>query len=169
MVLLDEGSLVRSADLILRGAVLSSESVYGSPHRPVVTVVAIEVTEALKGEVSGPVTHVTFPGGTLDGKTLWIPGHPHFHAGEDVCLFLKRLPGGVLGVLGMGQGKYVLQEDPDSGLVLAGRPFSLAGSHVLPQPGRTVEQVTSEVLPRLEYWDTLRRRILETVAEEVEP
>ena len=66
--------------------------------------------EVVKGELQGTVV-VSEPGGTIDGKTMVIPGAVQFTPAEDVVLFLYRTPVGYLRTVGYGQGKYSVSRD----------------------------------------------------------
>jgi hypothetical protein len=56
--------------------------------RMIFTHVVVRVDEALKG--ASQRVEFDVAGGTLDGKTVWIPGMPKFDRGADYVLFLRE-------------------------------------------------------------------------------
>jgi hypothetical protein len=68
---------------------------------------------------------VSEPGGTLQGRTLHVPGSTAFLTGEAVTVFLYRTPIGCFRTTNYGQGKFALSPD---GRVHANRAMNLAGA-----------------------------------------
>jgi hypothetical protein len=67
-------------------------------------------------EQEGSLIELRQLGGTMDGKTMMVPGMPSFQPDEKVLLFLRRDPKSSLhGVVGLAQGKYEIRTEPSSG------------------------------------------------------
>jgi hypothetical protein len=159
VISLSENGLIDGSTAILRGFILGSETAYGSGAISVYTDVTMEVTEVLKGTVSDTIVHLSLPGGELGNRVIYVPGTPRFHDGEEVCVFVIRLPNGLFTLRGMGQGKYHLATNPASGLTVAVRDQTHIGLQVRPSPGQTQRQALRSRAPDLEHWDVFRRRI----------
>jgi hypothetical protein len=105
-----ERQMTAAAAAIARGTVLSV-----TPRRHssglVVTDVTLRVERLLKA--AAPVSTLVFTqlGGTLDGKTLHVPGQSSFTVGEEVLVFLER-GGDSLVEMGVGAGKYRVLREP---------------------------------------------------------
>ena len=65
----------------------------------------LRVDRALKDEAPASILQFTQLGGTLDGKTLRVPGTSVYGPGEEVLVFLER-GGDSLVEMGVGAGKY---------------------------------------------------------------
>jgi hypothetical protein len=114
--------LVRSADTIVHGRVVSSRVRVamqpGGTLEPQ-TVTTIRVLEWIAGEGGETVT-LRELGGTWQGGTVRYEGTPEYRAGEEVIVFLARRPEEPhdLRTLGMVQGKFVVRHGvpgvPDS-------------------------------------------------------
>lgn len=101
---LDALELARRADRIFEGEVVSVERAIDENRLPVMFV-TIRVTDGIKN---------AYPGETITFKQIdeFIPGLPHYEAGEHVLLFLagvSRL--GLTAPLGLGQGRFRVGED----------------------------------------------------------
>ncbi len=102
--------LIDQSESIVSGQVVRSWSSWDRSYQFVWTHHEVTLQDAVKGELQGTVV-VSEPGGTVDGKTMLIPGAVQFTTGEDVVLFLYRTPVGYLRTVGYGQGKYTLSRD----------------------------------------------------------
>jgi len=104
MVRMTLDDLVREADLIVRGTVLSSKSFREEKTGKVMTTHQVRVDEALKGKATGQVAVVTL-GGELETIGQIVPGEARLDLDEEVVLCLRA---GVLGysVVAMSQGKF---------------------------------------------------------------
>lgn len=58
---------------------------------------------------------VSEPGGVVDGMEMQIEGAPRPRAGEEVVLFLYRVPNGMWRSRGLGQGRYRVSRDAETG------------------------------------------------------
>lgn len=114
---LDLAQMVGMADEIVVGRVEASEAKWQGPL--IVTEATVAVEEPIKGEPEPEIT-VTQLGGTAVHPGIGAPVHMSasgfaaLQAGEDVLLFLRRLPSGHRDLVGGGQGRFVLREHPES-------------------------------------------------------
>jgi len=118
------GQLAREAALIVQGRVVDVRGVWTEGRRGVVTIVTVEVAEAIKGE---PGEHVSLrvPGGEMGRYRSVMSGAPTFRVGEEVVLFLGGRAPALPHLLGLGQGVYRVRRDA-SGQPVVNAP-SLAG------------------------------------------
>ena len=107
MVELAMEQLIGSADVIVHARVLRSgtqlETFAGhlEPH----TITELEVRDTLKGSPDERVTIDEIGGATDDGGS-WIDGTPRYEAGDEVVVFLRRLPSAAYRTVGMSQGRF---------------------------------------------------------------
>ncbi len=110
--------LARGSEVVVRGVVLSAESVEREGGA-ILTVTTIEVADVLYGNPSSVVT-VVEPGGEVNGIGLHVSGAARFVVGEEVVLFGERPKGpyathfpGAVRPAAMSQGKFrVLRDSP---------------------------------------------------------
>ncbi len=102
--------LIEQSESIVSGRAIRSWSSWDRSHQFIWTHHEIALQDVVKGELRATVV-VSEPGGTVDGKTMVIPGAVQFTPGEDVVLFLYRTPVGYLRTVGYGQGKYSISRD----------------------------------------------------------
>jgi hypothetical protein len=125
-------AMVARSHAIVRGSVLSVFS-QGTAEGGVETVSTVAVDETIKGQVAESVITVFEPGGRLGEHTLIIPGVPHLVPGQEVLLFLRRVPDGwsitdlVLGKFALvrdssGRALYMREEEELHGWDLNGEP-----------------------------------------------
>jgi hypothetical protein len=109
---MDLASLTRSADLIIRGAVLDTRASVSEDRRQIHTLASVRVLARQKGECF-PEIHVRLPGGSAGDLTQRVAGAPELFVGDEVLLFLRRLPGEkpVYAITGFSQGKFNIVED----------------------------------------------------------
>lgn len=105
--------LVREADLIIAGRVLSVKSEASANHSVITTIVVLSVDDQWKGPKLSVVT-LKQPGGSAKEITQRVTGFPRFSTEEEVLLFLKS-EGGYHTLLGGKQGKFAIKTDPRSG------------------------------------------------------
>jgi hypothetical protein len=97
--------VVDTSESIVHGTVARTWSDWDDAHKYIWTHYEIQVTDKLKGDVSGTIV-VSEPGGTVGETELQIAGTPHYAKGEEVVLFAERTPLGYLRTCGWGQGKF---------------------------------------------------------------
>lgn len=161
---LSEDQLVDRADLVVRGLVRSATSAVRATGFPVFTAVELEVIEVLKGDHTAPSVHFSMPGGDMDGRRYVVPGTPSVHPGEDVVVFLVRLPSGERTLVGMAQGKYRVLPDSTSGLTRVQRSTQGLAMIAPPPPGQTSAFALRNQAPDNDEWGAFRRRIRARVA-----
>tara|TARA_B100000959_G_scaffold264598_1_gene305244 strand:- start:135 stop:677 length:543 start_codon:yes stop_codon:yes gene_type:complete len=137
---MSEEEMVRGAAAIIRGHVTGIETRY--ENKLIVRDVEIKVERWLKGtHKQSPSLTFMLLGGTLDGRTLHVPGNSEYEVGEELLIFLEY-DGAQLVEMGVGAGKYKIERLGGTATVirtLGHHSFvqtSLAGQFktVLPQP-----------------------------------
>lgn len=110
---LDLESLVANSEQIVDAKVVDvSSKVEGGK---VYTYTKLEVREGLKGASDGQTVVVKQLGGRTKELATWVPGVPHFQAGERVIAFLEKpAPDAFSVVTGMSQGKFQIALGPDN-------------------------------------------------------
>jgi hypothetical protein len=103
--------LARRAELVVIGEVTSVASEFHATRSRIVTRVDVRVAEALKGKAGANPLQLRQPGGRVDEMTSEVAGAARFVAGERTLLFLARGGDGTLAVVGLFQGKFVLERD----------------------------------------------------------
>ncbi|MBS3956938.1 MAG: cell wall-binding repeat-containing protein [Clostridiales bacterium] len=132
LVEMEVEELSAAARDVVVGAVLATASRADAEHG-IVTQVTVRTEHALKGARSGDVTF-RVPGGTLDGRVVYVPDAPVFTSGERVVVFLDRfgrVVGGRQGRLGV-----IGERVPEAGSTLSriqarvtGVPYTGAACH----------------------------------------
>ncbi len=111
--------MVARSETIVSGQVTRVWTAWDSPHRFIWTHTEILVSNVAKGNRIEKVV-VSEPGGVVDGFGMQIAGTPGYTPGEQVMVFLERMPNGYLRTAGMGQGKLSLSPDGRVHLTHAG-------------------------------------------------
>jgi hypothetical protein len=122
--------LVTSAPVIVHGRVVDVHAEWIEGRRSIETLVTIEASEYLKGDLGGRVT-IRVPGGRLGRyRTIFI-GAPSFQEGDEVVLFLRTAGRAVPWILGLSQGAFRIVADPASGRQMVASPVLLSapGAH----------------------------------------
>jgi len=99
--------LVDTSDLIFSGRVIRSWAAWDEHHKYIWTHYEVSVQSAQKG-APGPTVEMAEPGGALDGVVIGIAGTVVYTPGENVFVFLQRMPNGYLRTTGWGQGRYLV-------------------------------------------------------------
>jgi hypothetical protein len=97
--------LTDSSDLIVSGRLTRSWAAWDAGHKYIWTHYALSAGAVHKG-AAGPTVELAEPGGTLDGIVMSVAGAVAYTPGEDVVVFLQRMPNGYLRTAGWGQGRY---------------------------------------------------------------
>jgi hypothetical protein len=121
--------MVARSETIVSGQVARIWTAWDGPHRFIWTHTEISVNNVAKGNRSEKVV-VSEPGGVVDGVGMQLAGTPRYTPGEQVMVFLERMPNGYLRTAGMGQGKLSLSPDGRVHLTHAGA--DLAGRAIAP-------------------------------------
>jgi hypothetical protein len=99
--------LTDASDLIVSGRIGATWVAWDQEHKYIWTHYNLSIASSLKGT---PATVVEFaePGGALDGRVMSIAGSVSYAVGDDMVVFLSRMPNGYLRTTGWAQGKYAL-------------------------------------------------------------
>jgi hypothetical protein len=106
LVYLPLDDLVRNADAVVHGKVLSSQAFQTGEEGRIYTRHTLAVTEYLKGQGEKQITVVTM-GGEMEEFGQVIPGEARLTAGEEVVLCLARSATDYV-VFNMSQGQFAL-------------------------------------------------------------
>lgn len=132
--------LTRKSDVVVRGTVLAQDARWSPDRHLIYTFVRVRVDETLKGAADAEVM-VQRPGGTLGDITQRVHGAPEFADGEQVVLFLARLPSRtpMYVVEGMAQGKLKVEGAAQDALVVqdARAASFVAGGKIAPGTAST--------------------------------
>ena len=143
--------LTDQSDLIVSGQVGRSWADWDSDHKYIWTHYELAVSGALKGSAGATVV-VSEPGGVVGNQGMNIAGAPAYQTGEQVLVFLHRMPNGFLRTTGWTQGKYTV--DTAGSLHAAGSSMGLevvrgAASGIRSVEGMNVAQVRGLVAARI--------------------
>jgi hypothetical protein len=157
---MDIPELTARSERIVVAEVMSVKAGWDSQHKRILSTVELHVSEVWKGQVGGD-GHITMvqPGGVADGIEMIVHGLPAFSSGERAVLFLRGANGDPASLVGMGQGKRLLNFERTGNRWMVGTGDRSAVVN-LDRKGKTV-------LPRAELpvpLDDMRRKILELVA-----
>lgn len=106
--------MVKLSPSIVVGTVTDVSSAWNEDHTRIFTTIALDVSESLKGELSGVITFRQI-GGTVGDTRISVPGFPVFKEGSELLLFLNDDPSGYIPVVGLGQGKFDVFVNEQSG------------------------------------------------------
>ena len=152
MLHLDTETLVRGSADIVVGKVESLKPHWNAAHTKIFTDVSVRITESLKGGVGDRLT-LTEIGGEVDGVRYSVSGCATFVPGEEALLFVWRDSAGRAQVNGLGQGKFDIRRDPETGTATVQR--SVPGLAV--RDARTLKLVPEEQAgPRIPLEDLVR-------------
>jgi hypothetical protein len=123
--------LVRKSHRIVGGKVRESKTFWSSDGKLILTNYSIDVDDSIKGQYVRTI-EVTTIGGKIGGFQLHVSGMPSFTKGENIVVFTES-SGAYEVVLGLGQGKFTVENDEVSNQVTdlsfpdgaAGRPLKL--------------------------------------------
>ena len=102
--------LVAESDSIVQGVVESVSSEWDNEKKLIFTYASIRVDDPLKGERRRTLT-IRQMGGQVGALTLSVPGMPEFDEGAAIIVFLKDAGNGTFHVVGLNQGRYVIEEE----------------------------------------------------------
>ena len=101
--------LTDRSQLIVAGRVTRSWSDWDSEHKIIWTHNELSVASSQKG-VAGASVLVSEPGGVVGDRAMAIAGSVAYRPGDQVLVFLERMPNGYLRTTGWGQGKYLVDK-----------------------------------------------------------
>jgi hypothetical protein len=96
-----------SSELVVSGTVTRTWADWDSDHKYVWTHYELAVSATHKG-ATGRTVDIAEPGGQVNGVGMSISGAAGYGVGENVLVFLSRMPNGYLRTAGFGQGKYIV-------------------------------------------------------------
>jgi hypothetical protein len=102
--------LVDTSDLIVSGRITRAWAAWDADHKYIWTHYEMSVKSALKG-TPGSTVEIAEPGGALEDKVLSIAGTVVYTTGENVLVFLQRMPNGYLRTTGWGQGRFLVGDN----------------------------------------------------------
>lgn len=139
------------SEMIVSGQIDRSWADWDSEHKYIWTHYALSVSSAIKGNAGSMVTF-SEPGGVVGAQGMAVAGTPVYKSGDQVLLFLERMPNGYLRTTGWGQGKFMVDASGRvrNGAIIGGpelvdakgRP---AASRIKSLDGMSVDQVRSLV------------------------
>lgn len=140
-VALTDAEMVRGAETIIQGRVVSLESMRNESGRLVVTEAVVRVREVLAGDAPEFVT-VRTVGGQIGGLIVEAPGFPKFRPQEHVILFLQRPDAGDhMQVRGYQQGHFEVVRRLDGVRVVV--PRIEEGTRLVTREGRVLPEPQS--------------------------
>ena len=118
---LDFRQLTSKASTIARGRVVSVIPQWATDRHGIDTIVTVQVSSYLKGDV-GPQVTFRVPGGKIGRLRSVTVGAPVFREGEDVIVFLGADVPAIPHVVGFNQGVYRVLVDQASGQAVVTPP-----------------------------------------------
>ena len=107
--------LAQQADAIVVGKVSSVRSEWNADKTKIITKVSLDVDEYVKGQPAAKTMVITHMGGEVDGVGDLYTNAPHFSAGEDVLVFVKKDSKNNLNVTGGNEGKFSVTKNETTG------------------------------------------------------
>jgi hypothetical protein len=145
--------MVDHSEVIVSGHVARTWASWDDRHRFIWTHSEVIAENVIKGNRADTVV-VSEPGGSVDGMAMRIAGAPTYVAGEQVVLFLERLPNGYLRSIGMGQGKLRVSADGRVHITQSGANYVRSRKAI---PGTTMESL--EGLPAAQVQQRVMRLV----------
>lgn len=93
------------SEMIVSGTISDSFTAWDVEHKYIWTHYIVTVDNAVKGAVARTV-EIAEPGGVVGIVAMNIGGATGYRKGENVLIFLERMPNGYLRTAALGQGKY---------------------------------------------------------------
>ena len=100
--------ITERSERIVHGRCLRTWSAWDAERQFIWTHAEIQVADTLKGSRSATVV-VSEIGGIVGDVGLMVDGMPRYQPGEEVVVFLFRVPNGLWRSRGVGQGKYEIR------------------------------------------------------------
>jgi hypothetical protein len=147
--------LTDRSEVIVTGEVARSWSDWDSAHKFIWTHHELSVSSTQKGSPGSTVV-VSEPGGIVGDRGMAIAGSVTYRPGDQVAVFLQRMPNGYLRTTGWGQGKYALDktgrlhaELTGVEIVQAGSKAASAGTSLRALDGIGIAELRSRVSARV--------------------
>jgi hypothetical protein len=106
--------LAKSAQAIVVGTISEVSAFQAVDRNQIYTKVTMDVSESLKGSQSGSISFTQL-GGVRGDRRVTVSGFPQFAVGSEVLLFLNDDPSGTIATVGLGQGKFNVRVDQNTG------------------------------------------------------
>ena len=148
---MDLVELTARADQIVVGDVVSVQASWDASHRTIYSTIEVNVQESWKGSppANGRI-RIRQTGGAVGEIEMSVHGMPSFSPGERTLLFLERAH-----VVGMGQGKRRLYQEPGSKRWLAQARDASTEVVVIGPKGK----VAAAAVGQPEMLDSLREKV----------
>ena len=114
VVKLTLNDMVSLSTNIVHGKVIDVTAAWNDEKTQIFTTVTVETTENLKGVKSSTFTFKQL-GGTVGDRRVSVPGFPVYEVGSETVLFLTNDPYDRVATVGLGQGKFNVYTDNDTG------------------------------------------------------
>ena len=119
VVQLSDSQLVNSSDIIALGTVSSTSTSRGAGGL-VTTSAVLQIEQLLSGNTSSSSVTVIRYGGSFEGQQYHMAGNATLSQGERVVVFLNKASAEEYAIVGLAQGKYLVQGVSEDGdLVLS--------------------------------------------------
>lgn len=102
--------LTDRSELVVSGQINRSWAEWDAEHKYIWTHYELKVSGTLKGTAGSSVVF-SEPGGIVGETGMSVPGSAAYLAGEEVVIFLQRMPNGYLRTTGWSQGKFRLDRN----------------------------------------------------------
>lgn len=117
--------LVQESVTVVHGRVTAVDAHWTADRRTIESTVTLDVTDTLKGAVTGTASFVV-PGGEAGGRILVMPGAPVFRAGDDVIVFLRGRAPALPQPVGLSLGVFRVAVDARGVAQVVPSPISAA-------------------------------------------
>ena len=97
------------SEVIATGHITRTWSDWDSTHKYIWTHYEMSVASTYKGQGAQTVV-ISEPGGVVGAMGIEVAGAVRYGVGDDVLVFLQRMPNGFLRTTGWGQGQYRVDE-----------------------------------------------------------
>jgi hypothetical protein len=102
--------LIDQSDVVAAGQVTRSWAAWDGSHKYIWTHYELSVSAAMKGSPGqsskGQTLEFAEPGGEIGDRGMAIAGSVRYESGDNVVVFLQRMPNGYLRTAGAGQGRF---------------------------------------------------------------
>ena len=131
-------ALTDSSEIVISGRIARSWTAWDAGHKYIWTHYELIATAAFKGNATSRVEFAEL-GGELDGKIMPIAGTVTYATGENVVVFLSRMPNGYLRTTGWAQGKYSVDRTGKLHAAAYGEGIMPKGAHANGTSLKTLE------------------------------
>jgi hypothetical protein len=145
--------LTDRSEVIATGQITRAWSDWDVPHSYIWTHYELAVASAWKGKPASTVI-ISEPGGIVGGIGMSVEEAVSYKAGDQVLVFLERMPNGYLRTTGWGQGQYRLDQ---RGSLHASE--SLRGMTTL--EGRTVSDISTRIAARVRLFPGVHKGLVQ--------